>query len=63
MIPEFFALPEMFMNNNHFNFGKLDDGGAVNDVVLPKWAKSPEDFVRINRMVNFWIIDSVFNMN
>ncbi|XP_053400196.1 neurobeachin-like isoform X2 [Mercenaria mercenaria] len=50
LIPEFFALPEMFMNTNKFNLGKQDDGTEVNSVVLPKWAKSPEDFVRINRM-------------
>ncbi|XP_060594315.1 neurobeachin-like isoform X4 [Ruditapes philippinarum] len=50
LIPEFFALPEMFMNTNKFNLGKQDDGTEVQDVVLPKWAKSPEDFVRINRM-------------
>jgi len=39
------------MNNNSFNLGKLDEGETVNNVVLPAWAKSPEDFVRINRMV------------
>ena len=51
VIPEFYSLPEMFTNNNHFNFGKQDDGTVVDTVLLPKWAKSPEDFVRINRMV------------
>lgn len=50
VIPEFYSLPEMFTNNNHFNFGKQDDGTVVDTVLLPKWAKSPEDFVRINRM-------------
>lgn len=40
------------MNNNKFNFGKQDDGTDVKEVILPRWAKSPEDFVRINRMVN-----------
>lgn len=53
LIPEFFSLPEMFMNNNSYNFGKTDEGLVVGDVLLPKWAKSPEDFVRINRMVRY----------
>ena len=51
MIPEFFCLPEMFTNMNGYQLGRLDDGNHVTDVELPKWAKSPEDFVRINRMV------------
>ena len=51
LIPEFYSLPEMFTNNNRYNFGKQDDGTVVDAVLLPKWAKSPEDFVRINRMV------------
>ena len=51
VIPEFYSLPEMFANSNHFNFGKQEDGTIVDAVILPKWAKSPEDFVRINRMV------------
>lgn len=41
------------MNNNSYNFGKTDEGLVVGDVLLPKWAKSPEDFVRINRMVRY----------
>ncbi|VDK46540.1 unnamed protein product [Dibothriocephalus latus] len=49
LIPEFFYLPEMFENVNQYRFGKLDDGVLLDDVLLPPWAKSPEDFVRINR--------------
>uniref|UniRef100_A0A0X3PXG3 Neurobeachin n=1 Tax=Schistocephalus solidus TaxID=70667 RepID=A0A0X3PXG3_SCHSO len=49
LIPEFFYLPEMLENVNQYRFGKLDDGVLVDDVILPPWAKSPEDFVRINR--------------
>lgn len=51
LIPEFFFLPEMFMNANHYRFGTQDDGMSVDDVELPPWANSPEEFVRINRMV------------
>ncbi|XP_052793628.1 neurobeachin-like isoform X3 [Mya arenaria] len=50
LIPEFFVLPEMFMNTNRYQLGNLDEGDQVTDVVLPRWAKSAEDFVRINRM-------------
>nr|XP_054755554.1 neurobeachin-like [Lytechinus pictus] len=50
LIPEFFYLPEMFMNNNGYQLGTLDEGTVVDDVVLPPWAKSPEDFIRINRL-------------
>ncbi|XP_053335852.1 lipopolysaccharide-responsive and beige-like anchor protein [Clarias gariepinus] len=50
LIPEFFYLPEMFINANDYNLGVMDDGTVVCDVELPPWAKSPEDFVRINRM-------------
>ncbi|XP_048826742.1 lipopolysaccharide-responsive and beige-like anchor protein [Brienomyrus brachyistius] len=50
LIPEFYYLPEMFYNANDFNLGVMDDGTVVSDVQLPPWAKSPEDFVRINRL-------------
>jgi len=50
LIPEFFFLPEMFVNQNRYRLGVQDDGSPVGDVVLPPWASSPEEFVRINRM-------------
>ncbi|XP_056650724.1 neurobeachin isoform X8 [Monodelphis domestica] len=50
LIPEFYYLPEMFVNSNGYNLGVREDEVAVNDVDLPPWAKKPEDFVRINRM-------------
>uniref|UniRef100_A0A670XXI6 Neurobeachin like 1 n=1 Tax=Pseudonaja textilis TaxID=8673 RepID=A0A670XXI6_PSETE len=46
LIPEFFYLPEFLENQNHFNFGQLQiSKEEINDVVLPKWADSPEDFI------------------
>ncbi len=45
-------MPEMFVNTNSYTLGKLDEGPEVDDVMLPQWAKNPEDFVRINRMVS-----------
>nr|XP_023681770.1 neurobeachin [Paramormyrops kingsleyae] len=50
LIPEFYYLPEMFVNSNKYSLGVRDDRVSVCDVDLPPWAKKPEDFVRINRM-------------
>ncbi|KAL2094674.1 hypothetical protein ACEWY4_009393 [Coilia grayii] len=50
LIPEFYYLPEMFVNSNGYSLGLRDDRVLVCDVDLPAWAKKPEDFVRINRM-------------
>ncbi len=51
LVPEFYYLPDMFLNSNKYNMGETEEGHAVSDVELPPWAKSAEDFVRINRMV------------
>ncbi|XP_006884567.1 PREDICTED: lipopolysaccharide-responsive and beige-like anchor protein [Elephantulus edwardii] len=50
LIPEFYYLPEMFVNFNGYNLGVMDDGTVVSDVELPPWAKTSEEFVRINRL-------------
>ncbi|KTG42972.1 hypothetical protein cypCar_00010820 [Cyprinus carpio] len=50
LIPEFYYLPEMFVNSSGYDLGVREDRTAVCDVELPVWAKKPEDFVRINRM-------------
>ncbi|TTE36938.1 Neurobeachin [Bagarius yarrelli] len=50
LIPEFYYLPEMFVNSNGYDLGLREDHMPVCDVELPTWAKKPEDFVRINRM-------------
>ncbi|XP_062328262.1 neurobeachin isoform X2 [Osmerus eperlanus] len=50
LIPEFFYLPEMFVNSNGYQLGMREDKTMVCDVDLPSWSKKPEDFVRINRM-------------
>uniref|UniRef100_A0A5F8H4S1 Neurobeachin like 1 n=1 Tax=Monodelphis domestica TaxID=13616 RepID=A0A5F8H4S1_MONDO len=50
LIPEFFYFPEFLENQNHFNLGRLQiSKELVNDVVLPKWAKSAEDFIYKHR--------------
>uniref|UniRef100_A0A671VP31 Neurobeachin n=1 Tax=Sparus aurata TaxID=8175 RepID=A0A671VP31_SPAAU len=50
LIPEFYYLPEMFVNSNDYHLGMREDRTMVCDVDLPAWAKKPEDYVRINRM-------------
>lgn len=49
LIPEFFYLPEMLRNVNQFNLGMKQKGQELGDVILPPWAKTPEDFIRLNR--------------
>ncbi|EGW06134.1 Neurobeachin-like protein 1 [Cricetulus griseus] len=50
LIPEFFYFPEFLENQNEFNLGYLQvSKELVNDVILPRWAKSPEDFIYKHR--------------
>jgi hypothetical protein len=46
---EFFYLPEFLMNDNRYDFGVKQDGERVDDVQLPAWASTPEEFIRIHR--------------
>ena len=70
LVPEFFCLPEMFLNTNNFPLDSTQDGRSIDNVGLPPWAKgSPYEFVRIHRLaleseyvsqnLNHWI-DLVF---
>ena len=49
LIPEFFYLPEMFMNINQYNFGSLQNNQSINTVQLPPWANTAEEFIHIHR--------------
>lgn len=51
LTPEFFYLPEFLVNSNGFNFGQRQgDGGSVDNVELPPWAKGdPKIFIAKNR--------------
>jgi len=50
LTPEFYFLPEMFVNHNRCNFGKKQDGTKVNNVVLPAWAdQNAFKFVQVMR--------------
>jgi len=51
LIPEFYYLPEMFVNSNDYTLGVTSGSEKVHDILLPPWAKSADDLVRINRMV------------
>ena len=43
-------MPEFLENANGFDLGQMTHTGEiVNDVILPPWAKSPEDFIIQNR--------------
>ena len=49
LTPEFFYCPELFRNEAKLPLGTRTDGVAVDDVILPPWADTPEDFVRLHR--------------
>ncbi|XP_021704634.1 neurobeachin-like protein 1 isoform X1 [Aedes aegypti] len=50
LIPEFFYFPEFLKNLNQFDLGILQQTKErVDNVVLPPWAKSAEDFIAIHR--------------
>lgn len=50
LIPEFFYFPEFLKNMNKFDLGVLQvTRERVDDVVLPPWANTPEDFINIHR--------------
>jgi hypothetical protein len=51
LIPEWFTLPEMFVNTNRFDLGTTQSKLKVDDVRLPPWAKgSAHEFVRLHRL-------------
>ena len=48
--PEFYFLPDMFLNYNYCNFGRKQDGSIVSNVELPPWAdKNAFKFVQVMR--------------
>lgn len=48
LTPEFYCSPEFLINSNRFDLGETSRGKIYN-VVLPKWAKSPAEFVYLMR--------------
>jgi len=50
LIPEFFYLPDFFINKNKFNLGMKHDKTYIDNVILPKWAyNDPRLFIFIHR--------------
>lgn len=49
LIPEFYCNPEFLKNPAGITLGARQDGTALGPVVLPPWAKTPEDFVATMR--------------
>ena len=66
LIPEFYDTSQngdFLLNNMKINFGHRHDGTAVNNVVLPPWAKnSPALFIAKLRLVFdfFWLINFLY---
>jgi len=49
LIPEFFYLPDFLVNRSHFSLGVRQDGKQVDDVQLPPWASTAEEFITLHR--------------
>ena len=50
LIPEFYnGDGDFLINIFNLQYGKPKNGKLMNDVQLPQWAKTPKDFIRINR--------------
>jgi len=50
LIPEWYSLPDLFINLNRFDLGETQSGRRVHNVELPPWARGdPKIFVRILR--------------
>lgn len=49
LIPEWFCCPDIFVNSARLPLGELQEGGVVDDVILPPWAKDAFEFIRLNR--------------
>ncbi|CAD8063170.1 unnamed protein product [Paramecium sonneborni] len=49
LIPEYFYFPEFLKNINKIQFGLRQNQEIVDNVILPPWAESCEQFIEINR--------------
>jgi len=63
LIPEFFYLPEFLNNTNEYDFGSIGDH-KIGDVILPNWAATPEEFIRIHREgIQFYLLFFFFSFS
>lgn len=53
LVPELFCTPAVLRNASGLAFGRRQDGSAIDDVALPPWAETPEEFVRTNAAVRY----------
>eukprot|EP00055_Hartaetosiga_balthica_P012007 m.56608 g.56608 ORF g.56608 m.56608 type:complete len:931 (-) comp7806_c0_seq1:882-3674(-) len=50
LVPEFFMTSTSFLQNNHnLDLGITQNGERVENVLLPPWASTPEEFLKRNR--------------
>eukprot|EP01114_Cavostelium_apophysatum_P013271 TRINITY_DN3174_c0_g1_i1.p1 TRINITY_DN3174_c0_g1~~TRINITY_DN3174_c0_g1_i1.p1 ORF type:complete len:1478 (-),score=496.95 TRINITY_DN3174_c0_g1_i1:150-4583(-) len=49
LTPEFYYFPEFLVNTNNIDFGSTRVEGKISNVILPPWADSPDNFIRLNR--------------
>uniref|UniRef100_UPI00398F68DA WD repeat- and FYVE domain-containing protein 4 n=1 Tax=Pristiophorus japonicus TaxID=55135 RepID=UPI00398F68DA len=51
LIPDFFYQSNFLLNQNNLEFGSMQDGTTLGDVILPPWAKGDaREFIRLHRM-------------
>ena len=49
LTPEFYYTSEFLHNTDSFDLGYLPNGTQIGDVILPKWAKSAEQFIFLHK--------------
>lgn len=49
LVPELFYNPDVLQNINGVDFGVTQNNKKVGDIVLPNWAKDPDDFIYKHR--------------
>jgi neurobeachin-like protein 1/2 len=49
LVPEMFYNPDVLQNINGVDFGVTQNNKKVGDIVLPNWAKDPDDFIYKHR--------------
>lgn len=61
VIPQFYYLPALLKNVGNIEFGEKLNGQEVNDVVLPPWAGSAEEFIIVLRsaLESDWVSESL----
>ena len=47
--PEFYSCPDFLTNGNKLPLGQMQSGAKVDNVVLPAWATSADDFIQTHR--------------